>query len=81
MDIFDQYKDQTVCRSVLERIQAEATCRVRFMEVCGTHTVALFHSGIRSLLPENLIHLSGPGCVFQGLVENRLKVLRLMEMP
>ncbi len=62
VNIFEQYQDQAVCRGILERLQAEATRRVRFMEVCGTHTVALFHSGIRSLLPENLVHLSGPGC-------------------
>lgn len=32
------------------------------MEVCGTHTVAVFRHGIRSLLPEGVILLSGPGC-------------------
>ena len=33
-----------------------------FMEVCGTHTVAVFRSGLRSLLPDGLRLLSGPGC-------------------
>ncbi len=33
-----------------------------FMEVCGTHTVAIFQSGLRSLFPEGLRHISGPGC-------------------
>jgi hydrogenase expression/formation protein HypD len=32
------------------------------MEVCGTHTVNIFQTGLRSLLPPGLIHLSGPGC-------------------
>lgn len=32
------------------------------MEVCGTHTMAIFQSGIRTLLPEQIVHLSGPGC-------------------
>ena len=32
------------------------------MEVCGTHTVAIFRSGLHSLLPESVEHLSGPGC-------------------
>jgi hydrogenase expression/formation protein HypD len=32
------------------------------MEVCGTHTVALFRHGIRSLLPPGVALLSGPGC-------------------
>lgn len=32
------------------------------MEVCGTHTMALFRTGIRSMLPDNVRLLSGPGC-------------------
>ena len=32
------------------------------MEVCGTHTMAIAGAGIRSLLPENVKLLSGPGC-------------------
>jgi hydrogenase expression/formation protein HypD len=34
-----------------------------FMEVCGTHTVAIFRSGLRSFLPQEGVRLlSGPGC-------------------
>ena len=32
------------------------------MEVCGTHTVSIFRSGIRSVLPQTISLLSGPGC-------------------
>ena len=35
---------------------------VRLMEVCGTHTHAIARAGIRSLLPEGVELLSGPGC-------------------
>ncbi len=35
---------------------------VEIMEVCGTHTVAIFRHGIRSLLPKRVKLLSGPGC-------------------
>ncbi len=35
---------------------------LNIMEVCGTHTVAIFKSGIKSILPENISLLSGPGC-------------------
>lgn len=41
---------------------AEGKKKLRFMEVCGTHTVAIFRSGIRQLLPENVELVSGPGC-------------------
>ncbi len=35
---------------------------VKIMEVCGTHTMAAFRSGLRSLMPKGLSLLSGPGC-------------------
>jgi hydrogenase expression/formation protein HypD len=35
---------------------------LQVMEVCGTHTVAVFRNGLRSLLPESLRLVSGPGC-------------------
>ena len=35
---------------------------LRLMEVCGTHTVAIFRHGIRDLLPREIKLLSGPGC-------------------
>ncbi|MBR4903628.1 MAG: hydrogenase formation protein HypD, partial [Selenomonadaceae bacterium] len=33
---------------------------LRFMEVCGTHTVSIFRSGIRQILPDNVELVSGP---------------------
>lgn len=35
---------------------------LNLMEVCGTHTVAIFRHGLRSLLPDEVVLLSGPGC-------------------
>ena len=35
---------------------------VQFMEVCGTHTMSVFRSGLRTLLPPEVKLLSGPGC-------------------
>jgi hydrogenase expression/formation protein HypD len=32
------------------------------MEVCGTHTVAIFRHGIRDVIPKTISLLSGPGC-------------------
>ena len=64
MDVtaLEDFGDPKLCRSLLERLAQELDRPLRFMEVCGTHTVSLFRSGLRSLLPENVIHLSGPGC-------------------
>lgn len=35
---------------------------MRFMEVCGTHTVAIFRAGLRQILPPSVELVSGPGC-------------------
>lgn len=35
---------------------------LRFMEVCGTHTMAIAESGLKTFLPDNLQLVSGPGC-------------------
>lgn len=35
---------------------------VKIMEVCGTHTAALYRSGLRQILSPNIRLLSGPGC-------------------
>jgi hydrogenase expression/formation protein HypD len=62
------------------RKTAEALEReVRLMEVCGTHTVAIRRSGLRSLLPQNLRLISGPGCPVcvtpAGYIDNALSLL------
>ncbi len=35
---------------------------LKLMEVCGTHTVAIFRHGIRDVIPANISLISGPGC-------------------
>ena len=35
---------------------------VKLMEVCGTHTAAIFKNGIRSLISPKIRLISGPGC-------------------
>ena len=63
MDAQHTQEDQELCRRLLERLRTLLEGRrLRFMEVCGTHTVSIFQSGLRSLFPENVTHLSGPGC-------------------
>lgn len=62
MSILDKFSDPELCRTLLGRIEQELSGELRFMEVCGTHTVSIFRSGLRSMLPEKVVHLSGPGC-------------------
>lgn len=49
---------------LLEKIAgySQKTGPIRLMEVCGTHTMSIARSGIKSILPENVQLLSGPGC-------------------
>ena len=44
------------------RLSAAIGRPVRLMEVCGTHTMAAFRTGLRSMLPSTVELLSGPGC-------------------
>lgn len=61
--MLDQFHDPALCKNVLDRLCAALDGQpLRFMEVCGTHTVAIFRSGLRSILPKEIVHLSGPGC-------------------
>lgn len=43
----------------LKKIKFE---HINLMEVCGTHTMAIAKSGLRSMMPKNVRLLSGPGC-------------------
>ena len=54
--------DPALCRGLLRKLERELDRPLRFMEVCGTHTVAIFRSGLHSLFPAGIEHLSGPGC-------------------
>lgn len=58
--------------------------KVQLMEVCGTHTVSLFRSGVKSLLPENITMLSGPGCpvcvTSQGYIDTALDMTKLPDV-
>ncbi|MDR1360022.1 MAG: hydrogenase formation protein HypD [Deltaproteobacteria bacterium] len=58
----ESFADPALCRPLLARLEAELDRPLRFMEVCGTHTVSLFRSGLHSLLPAGVVHISGPGC-------------------
>lgn len=46
----------------IARVCEQIGRRVQLMEVCGTHTVSIFRSGLRAMLPANLRLISGPGC-------------------
>ena len=46
----------------IRRLSERLGHEVRFMEVCGTHTMVAFRTGLRQLLPPDVRLISGPGC-------------------
>lgn len=58
----DEYRDAQIAQSLIKKIDSISKKDIRLMEVCGTHTVSIFRSGIRSVLPQTISLLSGPGC-------------------
>ncbi|MFW6414216.1 MAG: hydrogenase formation protein HypD [Verrucomicrobiota bacterium] len=52
------HKELETVKSLASRLPRPA----KIMEVCGTHTMAVFQAGLQALLPENLSLLAGPGC-------------------
>ena len=69
---------------ILEKIRkySDRTGPIRLMEVCGTHTMSIARSGIRSILPENVQLLSGPGCPVCVTPANMIDmVLDLSQQP
>ncbi|MGD8786124.1 MAG: hydrogenase formation protein HypD [Phycisphaerales bacterium] len=67
-------KAKDVCEAACEALGRQ----INIMEVCGTHTVSIFRSGIRAMLPEKLKLLSGPGCPVcvtdQGYIDTVLQL-------
>ena len=54
MQLETAFQNPQLCHSLLDRLNRALDGRsMRFMEVCGTHTVAIFQSGLRSLLPSS----------------------------
>jgi hydrogenase expression/formation protein HypD len=69
MKHLDEYRDPQVARSLVDRIHRSASRiaesrdgPVKVMEICGSHTVSIFRAGIKALLPDNVVLVSGPGC-------------------
>jgi hydrogenase expression/formation protein HypD len=62
MKYLDEFREKDPFQAILSKIKSFPPQTLSFMEVCGTHTVAISKSGLRKLLPANIRLLSGPGC-------------------
>jgi hydrogenase expression/formation protein HypD len=62
MKHLDEYRDISLALPLVEELKNAVTKPLRVMEVCGSHTMAIFRNGIRTILPEQMELVSGPGC-------------------
>ncbi|MDR3568602.1 MAG: hydrogenase formation protein HypD [Syntrophobacteraceae bacterium] len=64
MKYLDEYRDPQLAKDLIEKLRRRSYSKkqIRLMEICGTHTVAIFRSGLKELLPEQIRLISGPGC-------------------
>ncbi len=55
-------KKEHIDKLLKQIIVKSGSNRYRIMEICGTHTVSISRTGLRSILPKNIELISGPGC-------------------
>ncbi|MFP3983217.1 MAG: hydrogenase formation protein HypD [Desulfurivibrionaceae bacterium] len=62
-EVLAKFSDSALISNLLEELKkGGAISSLRIMEVCGTHTMAVCRHGLRSLLPETIDLIAGPGC-------------------
>lgn len=83
--LYDSYfKNPKDAQLYLQKIRrySDISGPVRLMEICGTHTMAIARSGLKSLLPANVSLLSGPGCPVCVTPSNMIDmILELSQEP
>ncbi len=62
MRFISEFRDPELAGSIIKLIQKTKYPDSNLMEFCGGHTVAIFRSGIREIMPQNIKMSSGPGC-------------------
>lgn len=62
MKYVDEFRQKDAALDLVEAIKRHAKRPIRIMEVCGSHTTAIFRHGLKSLLPPEVELISGPGC-------------------
>ncbi len=62
MKYLDEFRDKELARPLVAELKRSVSKPLRVMEICGSHTMAIFRNGIRSILPEGYTLISGPGC-------------------
>ena len=83
MKYIDEFRSLALTKKLAGQIRSAVDERreYRYMEVCGTHTTAIFRFGLRDLLPSNIKLLSGPGCPVcvtpNGYLDHAIEIAKL----
>ncbi len=58
------FRDPRMAKNIAQKIQVLAAKqdKIKMCHVCGTHEWTITHFGLRSLLPQNVEVIAGPGC-------------------
>lgn len=87
MDYQNDFSRRELVQGLAEKIRrtvAGYSGTMSFMEVCGTHTMAIYRFGLRSLLPPQIRLISGPGCPVcvtpNGYLDRAIALCRLPEV-
>lgn len=80
----NEFRSSELVGALTTKLQKAVQQPVKVMEVCGSHTMAIFHYGIRDLLPANMQLLSGPGCPVcvtpQGYIDNAIELAQTKDV-
>jgi len=70
------FRDPKLVKKVAAHIRSIApSYSVKICHVCGTHEWTITHYGLRTLLPETVDVIAGPGC--PSACSQRLKSMKL----
>lgn len=73
---------QEIIKELLKQINQSPIKKINVMEVCGTHTRAIYQYGIHSLVETKIHLISGPGCPVCVTSEDYIdKAIRLLQYP
>lgn len=68
-ELLNEFSNSKLSRKLLDKVKESAESFIRehgrrpiFMEVCGSHTMALAETGVKKALKESVQLISGPGC-------------------
>lgn len=62
MKYISEYRDAEKVQQLAAYIKQIAKEPMVIMEVCGSHTMSIHRFGLKHLLPEHIVLVSGPGC-------------------